>query len=151
VNKSKTSDCHFGTLCSCKPAVLIHRWIDDFKEKKRRPSQVIPSRGMKGVSTVMRERRVASSLHARQVSFSSDAEVHAKAQRELAAFYEAVFEMYGPEEAMRAALDWIEELARADQPVGGGDPNWRQTTIAAAGGLASRVLNNPTNRRPADC
>jgi hypothetical protein len=100
---------------------------------------------MKGASIVMRERRVALSLHAQQVPFSSDAETHAKADRELAAFYEAVSEMYGPEEAMRAALDWIEELARTDQPAGERSPSWRQTTIAAAGGVASRVLNQATN------
>jgi len=151
VLKSETSDCNFGSLCNCKPAVLIHRWIHDFKGRERRPSQVIPSRGMKGVSTAMRERRVASSIHARQVSFSFDAEIHANAQRELAAFYQAVSETYGPEEAMRAALGWIEELARTDQPAGEHAPNWRQTTIAAAGGLASRVLNKSANQGFTDC
>ncbi len=151
MHKSKSRDCHFTSLCAWRPAVLFHRWIDDFKGKESRPCQVLSSRGMKGVSIVMRERRMALSFHARQVPFSSGAETHAKAQRELAAFYEAVSETYGPEEAMRAALDWIEELARTDEPAGGRTPNWRKTTISAASGLASRVLNQSTNSRSTDC
>jgi len=126
--------------------VLIHRSIDDFKGREQQPSHVRLSRGLKGVSTVMRERRAVLNLHSRQVSSTSDAEIHAKAQRELAAFYWAVSAIYGPEEAMRAALDWIEELARIEKPASGPDPIWRQTTIAAAGGVASRVLNQSTNR-----
>jgi hypothetical protein len=63
------------------------------------------------------------------------------AQWELAAFYAAVSEMCGPEEATRAALDWIEALEKVDQVSGGSPSVWRPTTIAAAAGLASRVLN----------
>jgi hypothetical protein len=54
--------------------------------------------------------------------------------------------MYGPEEATQAALDWIEALEKTDPVAGGRFLNWRLMTIAAAGGLASRVVNQSANR-----
>jgi len=95
----------------------------------------------------MRDKTAAPSPDEQQVFCRPDAELQEAAQRELAAFYAAVTEMYGPEEAMRAALGWIEKLERADQPVGGRPPDWREMTIAAAGGLASRVVNQSASRR----
>jgi hypothetical protein len=106
---------------------------------------------MKGVSIVMRDRDAAPSLHAQQVSSSPDAELQGSAQRELAAFYAAVSQMYGPEQATRAALDWIEALEKADPVAGGSPPSWRLTTIAAAGGLASRVVKPPANPTLTGC
>jgi hypothetical protein len=39
------------------------------------------------------------------------------AERELAAFYTAVVRRYGPEEAMRAAYDWIKEMGTMNKLV----------------------------------
>ena len=99
----------------------------------------------------MCDRGAASSLHAQQVSPRPGTEIEAAAQRELAAFYEAVSEMYGPEEAMLAALDWIEALEKIAPVADGSPPDWRLMTIAAAGGLASRVLSQTADRRRTDC
>jgi hypothetical protein len=96
---------------------------------------------------LMRDRRATPSLHAQQISSSPGTELQTAAQRELAAFYTAVSGMYGSEEAKQAALDWIEELERADRPSGGLTPDWRQMTVAAAGGLASRVVGQSAARR----
>lgn len=94
----------------------------------------------------MRDRNQAPSLLAQPASFSPHAEPLRTAESELAAFYAAVSEMYGPEEATQAALDWIQALENTDQVSGGSPSDWRPTTIAAARGLASRVVNR-TNER----
>jgi hypothetical protein len=64
------------------------------------------------------------------------------AERELAAFYEAVLRRYGPKEGRKAAQDWIEELETLDWPVDGGLPDWRHVTIVAADCLASRIIDH---------
>jgi hypothetical protein len=99
----------------------------------------------------MRDKKAAPGLHVKQSSFSPDAALQGEAQRELAAFYAAVSEMYGPEEAMRAALDWIEALEKTDSISGGSLPDWRQATVAAASGLASRVVNQSADLGRTDC
>ena len=67
------------------------------------------------------------------------------AERELAAFYTAVLQTYGPEEASTATRDWIESLEGmdcvADDEAGRGIAGWRAVTIAAASCLADRVTN----------
>jgi NAD(P)-dependent dehydrogenase (short-subunit alcohol dehydrogenase family) len=63
------------------------------------------------------------------------------AERELSAFISAVEKVFGPEQARRSALDWIEELERINWPPGDSVPDWRQITVAASarlGALASR-------------
>ena len=65
------------------------------------------------------------------------------AERELAAFYTAVLEAYGPEEAKAAARNWIESLDAVDCCADGGLSDWRPVTIAAASCLASRITNAP--------
>ena len=68
----------------------------------------------------------------------------APAERELSAFFTAVKEMFGGEEARRATEDWIEELARRDwpneAPVEVPVIDWRRVTIAAAARLACRHM-----------
>jgi hypothetical protein len=54
------------------------------------------------------------------------------AERELAAFYDAVFRRYGPKEGRKAAQDWIEEVETMDWPADGALPNWRHATNVAA-------------------
>ena len=63
------------------------------------------------------------------------------AKRELSAFFTAVTELYGPEQAEASAEDWLRELMAAD-----GLPTstreWRTLTIAAAARLANRVTTS---------
>jgi hypothetical protein len=65
-------------------------------------------------------------------------------EKELAAFYATVFNMYGVEEARLAVDDWIKALEMVDWPVDGALPNWRQVTIVAADCLATRISNHPS-------
>ena len=67
------------------------------------------------------------------------------AEKELAAFYTAVLKTYGPEEAIAAAMDWIESLETMDCVADGGPSGWRPVTIAAAACVAARVTNAPAN------
>ena len=62
----------------------------------------------------------------------------ALAERELSAFVTAVHQLFGAEQAWRAADGWIEELERADWPSEAPVIDWRKVTIAAAGRLFDR-------------
>ena len=66
----------------------------------------------------------------------------ASAERELSAFVTAVHQLFGAEQAWRAADSWIEELERADWPSEAPVIDWRKVTIAAAGRLV-----DPDKRR----
>jgi hypothetical protein len=68
------------------------------------------------------------------------------AGQELAAFGGAVHELYGAEQAQQSAEDWIDELESMDWPAGGGTPDWRRVTIAAAVRLARRVTADTAHR-----
>jgi hypothetical protein len=60
------------------------------------------------------------------------------AKRELSAFFCAVTELFGPEQAKASAEDWLHELmAGNDLPASA--RQWRTLTIRAAARLASRV------------
>jgi hypothetical protein len=83
-----------------------------------------------------------SICHTRRVPAGLVAEFVVTAERELAAFYEAVLRRYGPKEGRKAAQDWIEELETMDWPVDGGLPDWRHVTIVAADCLASRIIDH---------
>jgi hypothetical protein len=80
-----------------------------------------------------------------QASAGLVADLLRTAERELAAFYTAVVGRYGPEEARRAAYDWIEEMETMDWPVDSAVPNWRRVSIVAANCLASRVTESSQN------
>lgn len=67
------------------------------------------------------------------------------AERELSAFYAAILRRYGPEEARKAAFDWIEEMETMDFPLDGVDPNWRHVSVVTADCVASRVIEHPPN------
>jgi hypothetical protein len=67
------------------------------------------------------------------------------AERELTAFYTAVVRRYGPEEARRAAFDWIREIKIMSWPSDGAVPNWRHVSIVAADCLSSRVIESSQN------
>ncbi len=62
-----------------------------------------------------------------------------EAERQLAAFHQAVLSLHGPEEAQCAAEDWLHELettAMHNNPI-----HWRRISLAAADGLALRLTN----------
>jgi hypothetical protein len=70
-----------------------------------------------------------------------------EAEKQLAAFHQAVLTLHGPEAAHRAAEDWLVELETAAQnePI-----HWRRISRAAAGRLVLWLTNNehpPTPER----
>ena len=81
----------------------------------------------------------------RQASDALIADLLRTAEKELSAFYTATLRRYGPEEARKAAHDWIEEVETMDWPAEGTIPNWRHVSIVAADCLASRVIGHPPN------
>ena len=85
-------------------------------------------------------------VHAQQAPVERVAEFMTTAERELVAFYHAVFRRYGLKEARMAAQDWIEELETMDWPADRALPNWRHVTIAAADCLAHRIIDHSPGR-----
>jgi hypothetical protein len=86
-------------------------------------------------------------LHVQRIPVPLLTEFLMEAERELAAFYEAVSSMYGPQEAGNAAQNWIEDLIEGlktmDRFADGVLPNCRRATLAAADRLTSRRIGNP--------
>jgi hypothetical protein len=71
----------------------------------------------------------------------------AMANRELSAFFSAVAELFGSEQAERSADDWLQELmASHDLPAS--TRQWRTLTVTAAARLASRVNASKTKEYP---
>jgi hypothetical protein len=93
----------------------------------------------------MRAKETSSSVETQQTSVERIADLLLTAERELASFYEAIKKGYGPEEARKAAHDWIEEVETMDWPAEGTIPNWRHVSIVAADCLASRVIEHTPN------
>ena len=60
------------------------------------------------------------------------------AERELSAFFRAVTERFGSEEAELSAKDWLQELIEIDG-LPASTRDWRLTTAKASTRLASRV------------
>ena len=60
------------------------------------------------------------------------------AEQELAAFFKAVTELFGPELAELAAEDWLQELAAIDA-LPASARQWRLITARASARLASRL------------
>lgn len=68
-----------------------------------------------------------------------------RAEQELAAFHHAVAELYGPQEAARAAEDWLRTFestsGKADQF------SWRSVALTASSRLARRLaVRSPLGR-----
>jgi len=64
-----------------------------------------------------------------------------RAERELSAFFSAVAELFGPEQAMLAAKDWLQQLeGMKNLPTSTRD--WRLMSIEASARLAKRVNSN---------
>lgn len=68
------------------------------------------------------------------------------AERELSSFISAVTELYGPEQAMASAKDWLDESDSMDSPPFSTERDWRSVTIAASARLASRLAVNADRR-----
>jgi len=69
------------------------------------------------------------------------AEPMVRAERELSAFFSAVAELFGPEQATLAAKDWLQQLeVMTDLP--GSSREWRALSIEASARLAKRVNAN---------
>jgi hypothetical protein len=67
------------------------------------------------------------------------------AERELGAFFAAVTELFGPEQATLSVEDWLEELQSLHTLPGLRNCDWREVTVAALTRLATRV-NSPARR-----
>jgi hypothetical protein len=61
------------------------------------------------------------------------------AERELSSFIAAVADLYGPEQAMFSANDWLEESELIDTPPRSEPRDWHAITIAASARLAHRA------------
>jgi len=93
----------------------------------------------------MRDKETSSIAETQQASVGMIADLLLTAERELTSFYGAIERRYGPEEARKAAYDWIDEMATMSWPVDGVLPNWHRVSIVAADCLASRVIErSPT-------
>ena len=72
-------------------------------------------------------------------------DIMAMANRELSAFFIAVTELFGPEQAEALAEDWLQELmASHDLPAS--TRQWRMLMVTAAARLASRVNASKANK-----
>jgi hypothetical protein len=60
------------------------------------------------------------------------------AKKELSAFFAAVHQLFGAEQAQKAAENWIEELEELDWSSEASVINWRRVTIAAAARFVGR-------------
>ena len=61
------------------------------------------------------------------------------AERELASFIGAVKELFGPEQALLSADDWLDESEFMDSPPRSTSRDWRAVTVAASARLANRL------------
>jgi hypothetical protein len=61
------------------------------------------------------------------------------AERELAAFLRAVKQLFGPEQALLSADDWLDESQSMDSPSHSTSRDWRAVTVAASARLVNRV------------
>lgn len=61
------------------------------------------------------------------------------AERELASFIGAVKELFGPDQALLSALDWLHEHESMDSRPRSIHGDWRAVTIAASARLATRL------------
>jgi len=65
-------------------------------------------------------------------------DIVAMAERELAAFFKAVTQLFGTEQAELSGEDWLRELLASDA-LPASTPEWRSLTAKVAARLANRV------------
>jgi len=71
------------------------------------------------------------------------------AERELASFIGAVRDLFGPEQALLSAEDWLDGYELKDSPLRFTGRDWRAVTVAASARLANRVTVARNHRTPA--
>lgn len=71
------------------------------------------------------------------------------AERELASFIGAVEELFGPEQALRSADDWLNEFELMNRLPRSTGRDWRSVTVAASARLAHRVTVARERQTPA--
>jgi len=71
------------------------------------------------------------------------------AERDSASFIGAVKELFGAEQALLAADDWLDESELMDCPPRSTSRDWRAVTVAASARLANRVSGARDRRAPA--
>jgi hypothetical protein len=69
------------------------------------------------------------------------------AERELSAFFNAVTQLFGSEQAELSAEDWLHELIEIDALLASAR-EWRLITAKASTRLASRVIASPLSAEP---
>ena len=87
-----------------------------------------------------KEESFCSSTYANQVHL---------AERELASFIGAVKELFGPEQALLSADDWLDESELMNCAPRSISRDWRAVTVAASARLANRVSGARDRRTPA--
>jgi hypothetical protein len=142
----KTHSSHPASSHKCFFTALFSRCSRGAGINEPRPGNWRSSHAMKGAFLAMTDTRSNPCTQSRHDSSSPAAQSQRTAERELAAFHQAVLETYGPQEAIRAAQDWIEALERLDVPAAAAPSGWRRATRAAAQSLAFRVAADPVSR-----
>jgi hypothetical protein len=74
-------------------------------------------------------------------------EVMTMAERELSAFFNAVTQLFGSEQAELSAEDWLQELIEIDH-LPTSVPKWRSITAKVSTRLASRVRASSLSPEP---
>ena len=74
-------------------------------------------------------------------------EVMTMAERELSAFFNAVTQLFGSEQAELSAEDWLQELIEIDD-LPTSVPKWRSITAKVSTRLASRVRASSLSPEP---
>jgi hypothetical protein len=131
--------CSFDSSHRCLFSLFSHRWDGQAKTDEPRPYPWQSPHASKGLSNSMCSGRSNPAQSPQHASASLDAQFQRGAERELASFYNAVAEMYGPDHASQAALDWIELSKKIGRSTAAAQPDWRRVTIVASSHLASRL------------
>ena len=69
------------------------------------------------------------------------------AERELSAFFNAITQLFGAEQAELSAEDWLRELTEIDD-LPTSTREWRLITAKASTRIASRVIASPLSTEP---
>jgi hypothetical protein len=75
------------------------------------------------------------------------ADLMTMAERELSAFFNAVTQLFGSQQAERSAEDWLNELIEIDD-LPGSTREWRMISAKASTRLASRVTASSLSAEP---
>jgi hypothetical protein len=86
-------------------------------------------------------------LYKPSTDFSPCTEFMTMAERELSAFFNAVTQLFGSEQAGLSAEDWLQELIEIDD-LPTSVPQWRSITAKVSTRLASRVRASSLSPEP---